>query len=65
MRTALSLALAAGMTVGLAGTASACNWNKTAEKKMTVAEAEPVEEAVTTFDPVDTKQLDEKVADED
>ena len=67
MRNALTLAMAAGMTLALTGAASACNWNKTAEKKMTVAEVEkPVtEEAVTTFEPVTEGQLEEKVADED
>ena len=66
MRNALTLAMAAGLTLGLTGAASACNWNKTAEKKMTVAEVEPkTEEAVTTFEPVTVDQLEEKVADED
>ena len=67
MRNALTLAMAAGLTLGLTGAASACNWNKTAEKKMTIAEVEkPVtEEAVTTFEPVEADQLEEKVADED
>ena len=72
MRHALTLAMAAGLVLGLTGAASACNWNKTAEKKMTIAEAEKptigeaaTEDAVTTFEPVEEDQLKEKVADEE
>ena len=69
MRNVLTLTLAAGLTLGLSGAASACSWNKTASKDMTVAEAppvkEPVEEAVTTFEPVKDDQLEQKVVEED
>ena len=70
MRNALTVTLATGLMLGLTGAASACGWNKTAESKMTVAQADKgadrkVEEAVTTFEPVAEDQLEEKVADED